>query len=182
MNYESILSQRVQNLKPSGIRRFFDLAATMEGVISLGVGEPDFSTPWSIRKEAINVLERKKIVYTANSGMIQLRESIAKYLEKTVHTHYDPEHEIVVTVGGSEAIDIAIPAVVNPEDEVLVVEPHLSAIPPIVKWRAELPSRFPKGREPFQADGTGTPRENHQQDKIVGSPLSEQPHRCNYDP
>ena len=147
MNYESILSQRVQNLKPSGIRRFFDLAATMEGVISLGVGEPDFSTPWSIRKEAINVLERKKIVYTANSGMIQLRESIAKYLDRTVHTHYDPEHEIVVTVGGSEAIDIAIRAVVNPEDEVLVVEPAFVCYSPIVEMASGIAVPIPTKAE-----------------------------------
>lgn len=147
MNYESILSQRVQNLKPSGIRRFFDLAATMEGVISLGVGEPDFSTPWSIRKEAINVLERKKIVYTANSGMMQLRESICKYLEKTVHTHYDPEHEIVVTVGGSEAIDIAIRAVVNPQDEVLVVEPAFVCYSPIVEMASGVAVPIPTKAE-----------------------------------
>lgn len=147
MNYESILSQRVQNLKPSGIRRFFDLAATMEGVISLGVGEPDFSTPWSIRKEAINVLERKKIVYTANSGMMQLRESISKYLEKTVHTHYDPEHEIVVTVGGSEAIDIAIRAVVNPQDEVLVVEPAFVCYSPIVEMASGVAVPIPTKAE-----------------------------------
>ncbi|HAJ97057.1 MAG TPA: pyridoxal phosphate-dependent aminotransferase [Ruminococcus sp.] len=147
MNYESILSQRVQNLKPSGIRRFFDLAATMEGVISLGVGEPDFSTPWSIRKEAINVLERKKIVYTANSGMMQLRESICKYLEKTVHTRYDPEHEIVVTVGGSEAIDIAIRAVVNPQDEVLVVEPAFVCYSPIVEMASGVAVPIPTKAE-----------------------------------
>lgn len=133
MNYESVLSKRVADLKPSGIRRFFDLAATMEGVISLGVGEPDFSTPWSIRKEAIDVLERKKIVYTANAGMAELRASIAKYLERTIHTHYDPEHEITVTVGGSEAIDIAIRSVVNPGDEVLVVEPAFVCYAPIVE-------------------------------------------------
>ncbi len=147
MNYESILSQRVQNLKPSGIRRFFDLAATMEGVISLGVGEPDFSTPWSIRREAIDVLERKKIVYTANSGMMQLRQSIAKYLDKTVHTQYDPEHEIVVTVGGSEAIDIAIRAVVNPEDEVLVVEPAFVCYAPIVEMASGIAVPIPTKAE-----------------------------------
>ena len=147
MNYESILSQRVQNLKPSGIRRFFDLAATMEGVISLGVGEPDFSTPWSIRREAIDVLERKKIVYTANSGMMQLRKSIAKYLNKTIHTQYDPEHEIVVTVGGSEAIDIAIRAVVNPEDEVLVVEPAFVCYAPIVEMASGIAVPIPTKAE-----------------------------------
>ncbi|MDE6777744.1 MAG: aminotransferase class I/II-fold pyridoxal phosphate-dependent enzyme, partial [Oscillospiraceae bacterium] len=102
MDYSSVLSKRVQNMKPSGIRKFFDLAATMDGVISLGVGEPDFSTPWSIRKEAIDVLERRKIVYTANSGLAQLRESVAKYLNKKIHVDYNPEHEIIITVGGSE--------------------------------------------------------------------------------
>lgn len=139
MNYESVLSKRVVDLKPSGIRRFFDLAATMEGVISLGVGEPDFSTPWSIRKEAIDVLERKKIVYTANAGMAELRSSIAKYLERTIHTHYDPEHEITVTVGGSEAIDIAVRSIINPGDEVLVVEPSFVCYAPIVEMACGVP-------------------------------------------
>ena len=133
LDYEHLLAKRVRDLKPSGIRRFFDLAATMDDVISLGVGEPDFSTPWAIRKEAIDVLEKKKIVYTANAGMVQLRESIAKYLERSISTKYDPEHEIVVTVGGSEAIDIAIRAVVDPGDEVLVVEPAFVCYAPIVE-------------------------------------------------
>ncbi len=133
LDYENLLAKRVRDLKPSGIRRFFDLAATMDDVISLGVGEPDFSTPWAIRKEAIDVLEKKKIVYTANAGMVQLRESIAKYLERSISTKYDPEHEIVVTVGGSEAIDIAIRAVVDPGDEVLVVEPAFVCYAPIVE-------------------------------------------------
>ncbi|MDE6005926.1 MAG: aminotransferase class I/II-fold pyridoxal phosphate-dependent enzyme [Oscillospiraceae bacterium] len=133
MDYESILSKRVQNMKPSGIRKFFDLAATMDGVISLGVGEPDFSTPWSIRKEAIDVLERRKIVYTANSGLAQLRESVAKYLTKKIHVDYNPEHEIIITVGGSEAIDIAIRGLINPKDEVLIVEPSFVCYSPIVE-------------------------------------------------
>ena len=139
MDYESILSKRVQNMKPSGIRKFFDLAATMDGVISLGVGEPDFSTPWSIRKEAIDVLERRKIVYTANSGMIQLRESIANYLNQKIHVNYDPEHEIIITVGGSEAIDIAIRGLVNPGDEVLIVEPSFVCYAPIVEMASGIP-------------------------------------------
>ena len=139
MNYDKVLSKRVVNLKPSGIRRFFDLAATMDDVISLGVGEPDFSTPWSIRREAIDVLERKKIVYTANSGLAQLRESIAGYLQRTIHTSYDPAHEIVVTVGGSEAIDIAIRGVIDPGDEVLVVEPAFVCYAPIVEMACGVP-------------------------------------------
>ena len=139
MNYDNLIAKRVGKIKPSGIRRFFDLAATMDNVISLGVGEPDFSTPWSIRKEAIDVLERKKIGYTANSGMQQLRESIARYLERSIHTSYDPTHEIVVTVGGSEAIDIAIRAVVDPGDEVLVVEPAFVCYSPIVEMACGVP-------------------------------------------
>lgn len=139
MDYESILSKRVQSMKPSGIRKFFDLAATMDGVISLGVGEPDFSTPWSIRKEAIDVLERRKIVYTANSGMIQLRAAIAKYLNKKIHVNYDPEHEMIITVGGSEAIDIAIRGLINPGDEVLIVEPSFVCYAPIVEMTSGIP-------------------------------------------
>lgn len=139
MNYEKILSERVQKMKPSGIRRFFDLAAGRDDVISLGVGEPDFSTPWSIRKEAIDILERKKIVYTANAGMIQLRAAIARYLNRIIHTDYDPEHEIIVTVGGSEAIDIAIRGLVNPGDEVLIVEPSFVCYAPIVEMTSGIP-------------------------------------------
>lgn len=139
MDYSSILSKRVQNMKPSGIRKFFDLAATMDGVISLGVGEPDFSTPWSIRKEAIDVLERRKIVYTANSGLAQLREAVAKYLNQKIHVNYNPQHEIVITVGGSEAIDIAIRGLVNEGDEVLIVEPSFVCYSPIVEMASGIP-------------------------------------------
>ncbi len=151
MNYESVLSSCVQQMKPSGIRRFFDLAATMENVISLGVGEPDFSTPWSIRKEAIDVLERKKIVYTANAGMAQLRQEVANYLEKKIHVKYDSEHEIVITVGGSEAIDIAIRGVLNPGDEVLIVEPSFVCYAPIVQMAGGIPVPIPtKGENKFK--------------------------------
>ncbi len=139
MNYEKILSNRVQNIKPSGIRKFFDLAAQMEDVISLGVGEPDFQTPWTIRKSAINVLERKRIVYTANSGLIELRKSISGYLNRKNNLTYDPEHEIIVTVGGSEAIDIAIRGLINPGDEVLIVEPSFVCYAPIVKLTCGVP-------------------------------------------
>lgn len=139
MDYESVLSKRVQHVKPSGIRKFFDLAASMDDVISLGVGEPDFSTPWSIRKEAIDVLERRKIVYTANSGMIQLRKAVAEYTHRKIHVQYDPEQEIIITVGGSEAIDIAIRALVNPGDEVLIVEPSFVCYAPIVEMTSGVP-------------------------------------------
>lgn len=147
MNYEKILSERVLNMKPSGIRKFFDLAAQMDDVISLGVGEPDFQTPWSIRKTAINVLERKRIVYTANSGLMELRKSIAGYLKRKNNLEYDSEHEIIVTVGGSEAIDIAIRGLINPGDEVLIVEPSFVCYAPIVELTCGVPVPIPTKEE-----------------------------------
>ena len=116
MNYDSILSEKCKKMKPSGIRRFFDLAATMDNVISLGVGEPDFSTPWTVRKTAIETLERKRIIYTANAGLADLRKSISNYIYKKESVRYNPDDEIIVTVGGSEAIDLAIRSIVNPGD------------------------------------------------------------------
>lgn len=147
MNYEKILSDRVLNMKPSGIRKFFDLAAQMDDVISLGVGEPDFQTPWSIRKTAINVLERKRIVYTANSGLMELRESISCYLKRKYNLTYDGAHEIIVTVGGSEAIDIAIRGLINPGDEVLIVEPSFVCYAPIVEMTCGVPVPIPTKEE-----------------------------------
>lgn len=133
MDYEKLLSKEVQSLKPSGIRRFFDIAAEMDDVISLGVGEPDFKTPWVIRKKAIDILEKGRTNYTANAGLAELRSNIADYLERTIHTKYDPKNEVVVTVGGSEAIDLVIRALVDPGDEVLVVEPAFVCYEPLVR-------------------------------------------------
>ena len=133
IDYEKALSRTIREMKPSGIRKFFDIAQGMEGVISLGVGEPDFKTPWLIRKQAIDVLEMGKTCYTANSGLIELRKEISKYFECTIDTHYDPEHEVIVTVGGSEGIDLCIRSMVEPGDEVLVVEPSFVCYSPIVE-------------------------------------------------
>lgn len=133
LNYDTLLSDQVKKMKPSGIRKFFDLAATMEGVISLGVGEPDFQTPWTVRKAAVDSLERKRMIYTANSGMAELRQEISRYVERKYEISYHPEDEVVVTVGGSEAIDLAIRAVVNLGDEVLIVEPSFVCYKPIVE-------------------------------------------------
>lgn len=133
IDYKKMLSSRVQNMKPSGIRKFFDIAAEMQGVISLGVGEPDFPTPWAIRHAAINTLEKGRTVYTANPGLIQLREEISRYINRSIGVDYNPNTEIVVTVGGSEAIDLAIRAVIEPGDEVLVVEPSFVCYTPIVE-------------------------------------------------
>jgi aminotransferase len=139
MNYEQILSRRSQDLKPSGIRKFFDIAAGVPDIISLSVGEPDFKTPWAARQEAIRVLEKGKTSYTSNSGLAPLRAAIADYFKKTIHTDYEPESEIVVTVGGSEAIDIAIRALVNPGDEVIVPEPCFVSYSPIVELTGGVP-------------------------------------------
>ena len=132
MDYDRILSDKCKEIKPSGIRKFFDIANSMEGVISLGVGEPDFATPWTIRSKAITTLQQGKTVYTANAGLLELRCAISKYLERKYGLKYDPKDEIIVTVGGSEAIDLCIRAVVDPGDEVLVVEPSFVCYKPIV--------------------------------------------------
>lgn len=114
MDYAKLLSPVVQEVKPSGIRKFFDIANTMKDVISLGVGEPDFPTPWEIRKAGILSLEAGKTRYTANRGLEQLREEISHWMERKYGLSYDPSGEILVTVGGSEAIDGTIRAVVCP--------------------------------------------------------------------
>lgn len=131
MDYDKIIPQKIREIQPSGIRKFFDIAQHVEGVISLSVGEPDFKTPWAARKEAINILEKGKTAYTANSGLIKLRRTVCDYLKGFIHTEYDPESEVIITVGGSEAIDLAIRAMIEPGDEVLVPEPSFVCYSPI---------------------------------------------------
>ena len=133
LDYANILSDRIQKTKPSGIRKFFDIAAGVPDIISLSVGEPDFKTPWEVRMEAIRVLEQGKTTYTGNSGLGALRKAASDYLSRTIHTEYDPESELIVTVGGSEAIDISIRALVNAGDEVIVPEPCFVSYSPIVE-------------------------------------------------
>ncbi len=130
-DYSKVLSKRAVELKPSGIRKFFDILDEMDDVISLTVGQPDFSTPWHIRDAAIESLENSKTYYTSNSGLLAFREEIAEYLSRRFNLSYDPKKEIIVTVGGSEAIDLAIRAVVEPGDEVLIVEPSYVCYAPI---------------------------------------------------
>lgn len=139
MDYDKLLSRTVQDLKFSGIRKFFDIASTVKDVISLSVGEPDFKTPWAVRKEAIKILEKGKTTYTANAGLIQLREVIAKYIEKKLGVSYDPNGEIFVTVGGSEAIDCAFRVLCNPGDEVIVPEPSFVCYAPLVQMAGGVP-------------------------------------------
>lgn len=133
IDYSKILSETVQNIKPSGIRKFFDIAATMDDVISLGVGEPDFQTPWSVRKAGITSLEKGKTKYTSNSGLEELRCEISKYIDRKCGIKYDPLHEILISVGGSEAIDATLRAIITSGDEVIIPQPSYVCYEPIVE-------------------------------------------------
>ena len=127
------LSQKVVGLQPSGIRKFFDLVSEMEDAISLGVGEPDFDTPWHIREEGIYSLEKGRTFYTSNAGLKELKEEISKYLHRHCQVQYQPKDEIMVTVGGSEAIDLALRAMLDPGDEVLLPMPsYVSYLPCVI--------------------------------------------------
>ena len=124
------LSEKVKEIKPSGIRKFFDIVSDMPDAISLGVGEPDFETPWHIREEGIYSLEKGRTHYTSNAGLKELKQEIAAYLHRKFHLSYHPQNEILVTVGGSEAIDVAMRAMLNPGDEVLIPQPSYVAYLP----------------------------------------------------
>lgn len=139
MSYEIQMNKTLVKLKPSGIRRFFDIASEMENVISLSIGEPDFTTPWHIRQEGIQSLENGKTWYTPNAGFIQLRESIAAYVKRHVGLSYDPKNEILVTVGGSEAIDLGMRVLLNPGDEVLIPEPSFVCYSPLAQMAGGVP-------------------------------------------
>ena len=131
MDYSKLLSPTVVGIKPSGIRKFFDIAGTMDDVISLGVGEPDFPTPWEIRKAGILSLESGKTRYTSNRGLEDLRAEIGRYVERKYNVRYCPENEILVTVGGSEAIDACIRAIASPGDEIIIPQPSYVCYEPI---------------------------------------------------
>ncbi len=126
----NLLSDKVINIKPSGIRKFFDLVAEKKGVISLGVGEPDFDTPWHIREEGIYAFEKGRTFYTSNSGLLPLRQEISEYIQRTQGVKYNPANEILVTVGGSEAIDIGLRALINDGDEVIIPQPSYVSYAP----------------------------------------------------
>ena len=124
------LSDKIVSIQPSGIRKFFDIVSEMKDAISLGVGEPDFDTPWRIREEGIYSLERGRTFYTSNAGLKELKEEIVDYLRRKIQVSYNPVSEVVVTVGGSEGIDIAMRAMLNPGDEVLIPQPsYVSYLP-----------------------------------------------------
>ncbi|MCR5790266.1 MAG: aminotransferase class I/II-fold pyridoxal phosphate-dependent enzyme [Lachnospiraceae bacterium] len=124
------LSEKIVTIRPSGIRKFFDIASERKDVISLGVGEPDFDTPWHIRDEGIWSLEKGRTFYTSNSGLMELREEICRYTQRKADVSYDPKSEVIITVGGSEAIDIAMRAMLDPGDEVLIPQPSYVSYEP----------------------------------------------------
>lgn len=138
-NPESMINRTVSNMPPSGIRRFFDVAAEMEDCISLGVGEPDFVTPWHIRDKGIYSLEKGHTHYTSNSGLKELRAEICKYMERRFELKYDPMTQALVTVGGSEAIDLFLRTVIEPGDEILVCEPSFVCYKPLVQLAGGVP-------------------------------------------
>ena len=139
MNYDQIISQKIQNIKPSGIRKFFDILEEMTDAISLGIGEPDFVTPWHIRDAGIYSLERGHTKYTSNAGMLELRREIANYLRRRFDLEYDYTNQILVTVGGSEAIDMCIRTLVQPGDEVIIPEPCFVCYEPITTLSGGVP-------------------------------------------
>ncbi len=138
MNYDELLSPAAKQMRPSGIRKFFDLAADMPHCISLGVGEPDFKTPWSVRDAGIRSLEQGRTKYTANAGLKELRAEVCNYLARRFELKYEPQN-ILVTVGGSEAIDLAIRALVKPGDEVIIPEPCFVCYEPITQLVGGVP-------------------------------------------
>ncbi|HCA56000.1 MAG TPA: pyridoxal phosphate-dependent aminotransferase, partial [Ruminococcaceae bacterium] len=131
MDYTKLLNQRLTGLKPSGIRRFFDIANEMDHVISLSIGEPDFTTPWHVRQEGIETLRKGQTWYSPNRGFEELRKQISNYYARRFNVEYDPDQEILVSVGGSEAIDLCIRALVQEGDEVLIPQPAFVCYEPM---------------------------------------------------
>lgn len=141
------LSKKITGIAPSGIRKFFDIVSEMPDAISLGVGEPDFDTPWRVREEGIYTLEKGRTFYTSNAGLKELRQEICNYLDRKIHVRYDYVHEVMVTVGGSEGIDLTMRAMLNPGDEVLVPEPSYVSYAPCVTLADGVPVPIPMKEE-----------------------------------
>ncbi|MBO4366404.1 MAG: aminotransferase class I/II-fold pyridoxal phosphate-dependent enzyme [Clostridia bacterium] len=144
---EAVFNRTIEQLQPSGIRRFFDLIGQMKDVVSLTVGQPDFDTPWHIRDAGIRSLEEGRTYYTSNNGLLEFRAEIARYQERRFGLSYDPESEIIVTVGGSEAIDLAFRALINPGDEVIVPEPCFVCYEPLARLAGATVVRLPLRQE-----------------------------------
>jgi aminotransferase len=153
--HKHIISECANKLSPSGIRKFFDLLANMEGVISLGVGEPDYATPWHICEAAVKSLEKGYTMYTSNSGIPELREETVKYFKEKYNVSYNPYGEILITVGVSEALDLAMRAIVNPGDEVIMTDPHYVAYDSCVILAGGVPVKVPTNEENgFEVDAS----------------------------
>ena len=133
IDYQHLLNHHIKEVKPSGIRRFFDIANEMDDVISLSIGEPDFTTPWHVREAGIESLQKGKTWYTPNRGFAELRQEICKYFARRFHVQYHPDTDVLVTVGGSEAIDLCIRTLVNPGEEVLIPQPSFVCYEPMVQ-------------------------------------------------
>ena len=144
---DSFISQKLNSISSSGIRRFFDLLSSTEGVISLGVGEPDFVTPWHIREAATYSLEKGYTMYTSNYGLLELRQELAKYLELHYGVSYHPEHELLITVGSSEGLDLTMRAILNPGDEVIIPDPCYVAYSPCIFLASGTPIPVPTSKE-----------------------------------
>ena len=147
IDYSKILSKSAVSIKPSGIRKFFELTEKMDNVTALTVGQPDFVTPWHIREAAIESLEKGRTYYTSNAGLTPLREEICRYMERRFALSYNPQNETLVTVGGSEAIDLAIRATVAQGDEVIIPEPCFVCYAPIVTLAGGTPIALPLKNE-----------------------------------
>ena len=164
MDYSTILSKRACSLQPSGIRKFFDMLENMKDVVALTVGQPDFITPWHIREAGIRSLEEGRTYYTSNSGLMELRTELSKYASRRFGLEYDPKDEILVTVGGSEAIDLALRAIVDLGDEVIVPAPYWVSYPEMVLMANGTPVIVPAGIEqdfkitPEQLEAAITPK------------------------
>lgn len=147
IDYSKHINEKVSSMKPSGIRRFFDIANEMEDVISLSVGEPDFLTPWHIREAGITSLEKGRTRYTPNRGLMQLREEISRFMKRKYKLSYEPESEVLVTVGGSEAIDMALRCLISPGDEVIIPEPCFVCYDPMTRMAGGVPVAIPTKAE-----------------------------------
>ena len=139
MNYEKLIGRQIESVAPSGIRKYFDLLAEMDDAISLGVGEPDFPTPWHVRDAGIHSLEKGFTKYTPNAGMTELRRRLAEYLERRLDLHYDPMDQILITVGGSEGLDLAFRCLLDPGDEVIIPSPSFVCYGPLVSMDHGVP-------------------------------------------
>ena len=176
------LSSKIKGIEPSGIRKFFDIVSEMKDAISLGVGEPDFDTPWHIREEGIYSLEQGRTFYTSNAGLKELKVEIAAYLERRFNLHYDPVSEIMVTVGGSEAIDGALRAMLDPGDEVLLPQPSYVSYEPCIVLADGVPVIIElKEEDKFKLTKQQLLDAYYRKDQNLSPAVSEQSNRSRYD-